>query len=634
MTARILILILFTTLTGTSCSTISNRTTVNSPDGQIRVTLKDNQQSGFPSLILQTGKRKEILQAEISISSLPVIADGEFKITRSEKESVKGSWINDFGEKREIPDNYNQLIISMLSGDTKLNLIIRAYNEGLAFSWEVPAQAGIDSLIIDDEKIVFRFPAGHFAWSAPRAQAQYSRVPLSKIEKGTERPLVIEIDSTLTIALAEAKVVDFARMKFEADTGDDTAIRSRLGSRVKKACPFQSPWRVVMTGKNPGDLLEKNYLLLNLNDPCNIENTSWINPGKALREVTLTTTGATALVDFISRHNMQYIEFDAGWYGYEYDDSSDARFVNVDPKRSKGPLDLPAVISYARSKNVGVLLYVNRRALERQLDELLPLYRSWGVSGIKFGFVQVGTQEATSWMHEAIRKCAEYNLVVDVHDEYRPTGYSRTYPNFLTQEGIRGDEESPANSHTLITMFTRMLAGAGDNTICYFDRRVDEKMGSHASQLAKAVCIFSPLQFLYWYDRLVPEGRENELSGKPNYLSDEPELEFFDNIPTVWDETRVLHASIGEYGVIARRSGDEWFIGGINGTKSRELTIRFDFLEPGPAKYSAKIYSDDKSLNTRTNVRIDTLEITSIYTFEAQMEPNRGFALHIKPLTD
>lgn len=614
----------------TACSYIS-KTTISSPDKQLSITLLTKTESGIPGLILEAGKKKEILRADISLSSLPDFFKTEFKITGSQKESVRSSWINDFGEKREVPDNYNQLIISLLSDRMKLNLIIRAYNEGIALAWEVPGQEGMDSLTITDENISFRFTSDHHTWSAPRAQAQYSRVPLSKIDKGAERPLVVEVDSSIIIALAEAKLVDFARMKFEPDTINASSIRSKLDSPVKKAIPFQSPWRVIMAGKDPGDLLEKNYLLLNLNDPGEVDDTSWIKPGKVLREVTLTTSGARALIDFIDRHGMKYIEFDAGWYGYEYDDSSDARRVNVDPRRSKGPLDLEEIISYAHSKDIGVLLYVNRRALERQLDELLPIYSDWGISGLKFGFVQVGSQEATSWMHEAIRKCAGYRMIVDVHDEYRPTGWSRTYPNFLTQEGIRGDEESPANSHTLITMFTRMLAGAGDNTICYFDRRVDEKMGSHASQLAKAVCIFSPLQFLYWYDKTVPEGRENELGGKPNYLSDEAELEFFDNVPTVWDETRVLHAGIGKYGVIARRKGNEWFIGGINGDQPGIYNINFSFLDKN-RKYVARIYSDDPDLNTRTGVKIDSMDVRSDSDYEAKLAPNTGIAMHLVPV--
>jgi alpha-glucosidase len=261
---------------------------------------------------------------------------------------------------------------------------------------------------------------------------------------------------------------------------------------------------------------------------------------------------------------------------------------------------------------------------------LLPIYSNWGISGIKFGFVQVGTQPVTAWMHDAIKKAAGYKMIVDVHDEYRPTGFSRTYPNFLTQEGIRGDEESPTNGHTLITMFTRAIAGPADNTVCYYDNRVDAKMGSHASQLAKAVCIFSPLQFLYWYDKPIPAGREDEMGGKPNYLGNEPELEFFDNLPTIWDDTKVLYGKIGEYGRIAREKGDEWFIGGINGEKAKDFNLKFSFLTPG-IKYIAKIYSDDASVNTRTHVRIDTVEINNQSQYIARLGSNRGIAMHVIP---
>ena len=513
-----------------------------------------------------------------------------------------------------------------------INLICRVYNEGIAFAYEFPQQKGLDSVTINEEKITYRFPADYTAWAAPRAQAQYSKLPVSRIMKGCERPLVIEIDSTLTIALTEAKLVDYARMKFDADTLSGIAVRSRLDSPVRKAIPFLSPWRVVMIGKNPGDLLQKNYLLLNLNDPSEITDVSWIRPGKALREVTLTTEGAMAAIDFISVHNMQYVEFDAGWYGPENNDASDARAVNLDPARSKGPLDMDSVTVYAKSKNIGVLLYVNRKALEKQIDELLPIYKKWGIAGIKFGFVQVGNQDVTRWLHESIRKVASYQMVADVHDEYRPTGFSRTFPNFLTMEGIRGDEESPSNSHTLVTMFTRMLAGQGDNTICYFNERVDNKMGSHASQLAKAVCIFSPLQFLYWYDKVAPSPEKNDgLWGATNYIGNEPELEFFDKIPTVWDETKVLYAKIGEYGVIARKKGGDWFIGGINGEQARTLDLDFSFLDPGQ-KYSAKIYSDDPAVNTRTHVRIDSIPVDSKTVYRANLGANKGIAVQIVPL--
>jgi alpha-glucosidase len=627
-------LLLAFVIMATGCSS-RKKIDIFSPDGNIRliiISASNSPDHEIASFSVYSGVKKVLLPSSLMIGSKTIDLNNKFKITGIERQSINNRWTNNFGERKEIPDNYNFGKIFLEYSDTKINLILRVYNEGVAFAYEFPKQQGKDSIIITDEKIIYRFPDDYYTWSATRAQGQYSRLPLSRIEKGCERPLVIEYDSTLTIALAEANMVDYARMKFEPDSTGGISIRSRLDSDVHKSLPFQSPWRVVMIGKNPGDLLEKNYLLLNLNDPSAITDISWIKPGKVLREVTLTTTGAKAAIDFTSSHNMQYVEFDAGWYGPENKDESDARAVNLDPARSKGPLDMQAVISYANSKNIGILLYVNRKALEKQLDELLPIYKKWGIAGIKFGFVRVGDQKATSWLHEAIKKVASYRMVADVHDEYRPTGFARTYPNWLTQEGIRGDEESPSNSHTLITMFTRMLAGQGDNTICYYNERVDKKMGSHASQLAKAVCLFSPLQFIYWYDKASPSlEKKDGLWGATNYIGDEPELEFFDNIPTVWDETMVLFAKIGEYGVIARRKGEEWFIGGINGEKARELDINLAFLNPG-INYSAKTYSDDPSVNTRTNVRIDSIDIDKNTIYTAKLASNNGIAIHIVPV--
>jgi len=607
------------------CCSSNNRIVVSSPDKSIRFQLYTDKKTGEISFTTEAGGKNILLPSSFDIELKEGDLNKKMKIIKADKKSFSQTWINNFGERKEISDNYNQVKVYFKSKDLEYNLILRAYDEGAAFAYEFPRQDKHDSLIITDENISFRFPSDFLTWSSPRAQARYSHVPLSKIDRGAERPLVVEIDSNLTIALTEAKLVDFARMKFEPDSASGIAIRTRLGSEVRKSLPFQSPWRVILTGKNAGDLLEKNYLISNLNDPSAIRDVSWITPGKVLREVSLSTAGGKAAVDFVSEHNMQYVEYDAGWYGPENNNESDPVNPVLDPARSKGPLDLHEVIRYARSKNIKVLLYVNRRALEKKLDEILPVFSDWGVSGIKFGFVQVGTQGVTNWMHNAIKKCADYKMVVDVHDEYRPTGFSRTYPNFLTQEGIRGDEESPANRHTLITMFTRMLAGAGDNTICYYDNRVDAKMGSHA------VCIFSPLQFLYWYARPVPSaGKKAELWGKPNILGDEPELEFFDNVPTVWDETRVLSASIGEYGVIARRKGHEWFVGGINGDQKRTLNIKFSFLDPG-IHYRASVYSDDPSVNTRTQVKIDRIGIDRETVLPAVMDSNKGFAMHILP---
>lgn len=611
----ILLLALFFTL---SCST--DNFIVKSPDESLvlKITPGSDRDSSVFSFELNLSELKLLLPSSFYLKTQDGIDFRNADVISIETSAKNETWVNNFGEKKIIPDNYNEMTIHMRDDSLLFDLVFRAYNEGVAFSYKFPSISPGDTMIITDENVLFRFTSDHLSWSAPRAQALYSHVPVSRIDKGCERPLVVEKDSTVMMALGEAALTDYPRMKFDPDSSGGYSVKSRLDDPAVKTSSFQSPWRYVLTGKNAGDLLEKNYMLLNLNEPSAITDESWIKPGKVLREITLTTPGGKAAVDFTASHGLQYVEFDAGWYGPENNDASDARSVNVDPARSKGPLDLRAVIRYAASKNIGILLYVNRRALERQLDSLLPIYSDWGVKGIKFGFVRVGTQDVTSWLHESVKKAAEYRMVVDVHDEYRPTGFSRTYPNFLTQEGIRGDEESPANSHTLITMFTRMIAGAGDNTVCYYNDRVEKKMGSHASQLAKTVCIFSPLQFLYWYDRAAEIGNE-------------PELEFFSNVPTVWDETKVLHAEIGEYGVIARKKGDDWFIGGINGENPVSLDIDFSFLDEGK-NYSAKIYSDDPSVPTKTHVRIDSLSIDKTFTYKAKLESNNGIAFHISPI--
>ena len=163
-------------------------------------------------------------------------------------------------------------------------------------------------------------------------------------------------------------------------------------------------------------------------------------------------------MDFAKTMNL-HIESDAGWYGHEYDDASDARTVTLDPKRSKGPLDLPKVIRYAKENGIGVILYVNRRELERRLDELLPLYTSWGIVGMKYGFVNVGSQKWTVWLSDAIRKAGEARMMIDIHDEYRLTGNQRTWPNVMTVEGIRGNEEMPEAPHNCALPFTRYLCG-------------------------------------------------------------------------------------------------------------------------------------------------------------------------------
>ena len=605
---------------------------LTSPDGNLVARLWLTQKGGLRYAVSYRG---EPILADSGlgfalVDALP-LEDG-FRVVAASGGSHDSTWSRVYGERSRVRDWYNELVVDLEDRTTpprRLRLTLRAYCEGLALAYTIPKQPGLQRVRIARENTEFRFTADHATWAVYSAQGRYDEVRLSQVKPGCERPLVLRVDDETYVAVAEARLVDYARMKLAPLAGADYTLRSQLSSEVEAELPLVTPWRVVMVARSPGKLLENNDLLLNLSDPCAIDDVSWIKPGKVIREVTLTTHGGKACVDFAAEHNLQYVEFDAGWYGHEYSEESDATTVTVDRKRSLGPLDLHEVVRYAEERGVGILLYVNRRALERQLDEILPLYRKWGIRGVKYGFVNVGSQEWTAWLHGAVRKAAEHRLMVDVHDEYRPSGYSRTYPNLMTQEGIAGDETRPSNRQTLTILFTRMLAGAGDNTICYYDPRVDEN-ACHAYQLAKAVCLYSPWQFVYWYDR--PDAsprRKGGAGGSRNVIGDEPELEFFDHVPTVWDDTRVLHGAIGEYAAIARRAGDDWFVGSMNAETPRRLRLALDFLDPRK-RYVARVYSHDPSVPTRTRVRINHRPVDASTVLTAELGRHGGQAVWIE----
>jgi alpha-glucosidase len=532
--------------------------------------------------------------------------------------AVNQTWKPPFGERSLVADAYQSLTLAHKikgAGDLTLTLECRAYNAGFAFRYVFPKQTRTQ-LDIAKENTEFAFTGNHRAWPVYSAQGTYKPALLSEVKDGAERPLTVELTDGPVVAIGEAGLFTFARMKFAPLAGKPNTLVSKLDGRAVLPLPGATPWRYVMVADSAARLLEQNDFILNLNEPSKIADTSWIKPGKVIRETSLTTTGGKACVDFAKVMNLQYVEFDAGWYGHEYDDASDARTVTLDPKRSKGPLDLQEVIRYGKEKGVGVLLYVNRRELERRLDELLPLYKSWGVAGLKYGFVNVGNQKWTAWLHEAIRKAGEAGLMLDIHDEYRLTGNQRTWPNVMTVEGISGNEEMPEAAHNCALPFTRYLCGPGDYTPCWYNNRVKN---TRAHQLALPAVYYSPWQFLFWYDN-------------PSLYKADPELDFWRQIPTVWDDTKVLNAKIGAYATVARRSGDAWFVGSINALERRTLALPLTFLTPGKT-YTAQIYSDAAPDGSdRTKVACATREVTAADTLSADMAANGGHAVRLVPV--
>ncbi|MDE6196564.1 MAG: glycoside hydrolase family 97 catalytic domain-containing protein, partial [Muribaculaceae bacterium] len=370
---------------------------------------------------------------------------------------------------------------------------------------------------------------------------------------------------------------------------------------------YATPWKIIMTADTPGRLIENNDIVLNLNPQAQADF-SWVKPGKIMRCTTIGTEAGLENIDFCAEHNIPYMLFDWLWYLPCTSHDGDATKV-VDK------LDMQRVIDYGKERGVGVWLYVNQHALMKQADELFPLLRQWGVAGVKSGFVQYASHRWATWLHDLVRKAADNRLLMNIHDEFRPSGFSRTYPNLLTQEGICGNEEFPDATHNVTLPFTRMLNGAADYTICYYDKRV---RNTHAHQLAASLIFYSPLQTILWYD-------------KPSHYQGEPEISWFENLETTFDDTRVLSGYPGRQIVMARRKGDTWFGAAMANNEGGKAEMPLSFLAPG-RKYIAEIYTDggDK-VKTRTHVAIEKRKVSSKDTLRFELKPRGGAAVRFYP---
>lgn len=521
------------------------------------------------------------------------------------------SWTPVAGERAKVRDHYNALVIHMQKQGNPvyyMDLEVRTYNEGVAIRYFFPENEKGTYYRVMAEQTEFTLPEGTTAYHALWAQAPYRELPLKNWPGEAERPLTLKLPGGLFACLAEAQMTDYARTKFTLSRERPNTVVTSMYTPADLISPVATPWRLLLIAEKPGQLMENNFVLLNLNGPARIKDPGWIKPGKIIRSMTLNTHAAREHIDFAALHNMQYVLFDWKWYGPSFSFSSDASKVAIPD------FDLPAIIAYGQQKGIGIWLYVNQQALLAQSDSLFHIYRQWGVKGVKFGFVQVGSHRWTTWIEEMFKKAAAEQIMVNVHDDWRPTGEQRTWPNLMTAEGIRGNEEMPDATHNTILPFTRYVAGAADYTICYYDKRIKT---THAHQLALAVVYYSPIQTLYWYDQ-------------PSLSKQEPELEFWDNIPVTWDETKVLGGMPGEYITVARRKGEEWFIGTITNNNNRKVQITLDFLAPGKA-YTASIYRDDTAVNTATKVRVEKRKVNDSTVMDVSLPPSGGHAIWVRP---
>ena len=612
-------------------SVCANAVNLQSPDGNYVITLNGMTYSvdfkGHPIVrqsLLGVNVDNRLFESALAIprGSHENWCD-DLELKGAERVSVDTQWSPLYGENVCIRDCYNELVLHFEKGSEgqgtvsegydkrqyyAMDIIVRAYNEGVAFRYHFPETANGLFLHITGEQTSFAFPDGTLAWYEEWAQGPYEKRLLKGTWFESERPLLLQLPTGEYVALLEASLKDYTRGKFKLKK--DNELQIAMYDCADVISPYDTPWRVMMVGERAVDLINNKDLVLNLNAERAAGDWSWVKPGKAFRAGQLNKKGIMRAIDYCSQFGFDYVELDAGWYGPEGQVASDATKVS-----DSRDFTMPEICAYAKSKGIGVWVYVNQRALYYQLDKLLPLYQQWGISGIKFGFVQIGNQQWTTWLHHAVAQCAAYRLMVDIHDEYRPTGLSRTYPHLLTQEGVCGNEEMPDATHNTLLPFTRYLCGPADYTLCYFNSRVKNTKGH---QLAMAAVYYSPLQFYFWYD-------------SPFVDQGESELQFWKDCPTVFDESVALDGIPGEYIIQARRSGHDWFVGAMTNTEGRTIQVPTDFLPKG--KYIVEIFNDDPALNTRTKVSSQSIIIKAGKIISLELQPSGGATLHFKPMS-
>lgn len=630
---------------------------VTSPDGNLSVTfeLKQNPQPYLP------GRRAYY---RISIQGRTVLKDSPlgldfkgqppldygFEVTGSQRASHDATWTNPFGAFRNVRDLYNQLTVSLCESQApgrRLDVTFRAYDSGIAFRYSLPRQDGLDKFILSSEETGFYFPGNPHAFALDLGsyttsyESEFQPITLCDIKPTSiiGIPLLVHLPDGPWAAILEADLDDYAGMYLGGVRGIPGALMSKLSplpghsdEAVISSTPKASPWYVVMVNSTPGGLIDSDSLVLNLNPPSALSDTSWIQPGKAAWDwwsgsyasgvnfkPGMNTATMKHYIDFASKAHLRYMLIDAGWSPQD------------DITQTVPAIDMPAILAYARRRNVRILLWLHWTAVNKQMDQAFSLYEKWGVAGVKIDFMNRNDQEMVNFYRRTVKAAAEHHLAVDFHGAYPPAGLRRTYPNLLTREGVMGMEynkwsrrETP--EHLATIPFTRMLAGPMDYTPGCFNNATRERFvprqiqpmcqGTRANQLAMYVVYLSPLEMVSDY----PE----DYLGKPGF-------DFIKKAPTAWDDTKVLNGEPSEYVTIARRHGKEWFLGSMTNWTARDLSVPLSFL--GPGKWKADIFADGPNANKDAkDLSNQTKQVTSGDTLPLHLAPGGGAAVTFSPV--
>jgi alpha-glucosidase len=626
---------------------------VESPNGKLELTFKIASlewpyERGARPYYTVSYEGKEILKDSplgLVFVGAPSLDEG-LEITGNSTDPHNSTWEDAINDNSSVRDHYNELTVHLKESAApgrQLDLIFRAYDTGIAFRYVLPEQAALQHFALSGEDTGFYFAhdAAAFALNlgsfTTAYEDEFTKIPLGAIEPDSiiGMPLLVEIYGGPWVALTEADLEDYAGLYIAGARGVPNGLSTKLAPGADRPelavigqTPKSTPWRVIMVSPQPGGLIEAHDLVPLLNPPNAIGDTSWIEPGKTAWDwwsgdyatgvnfkPGMNTETLEHYIQFAAEHHLPYMLIDAGWARFS---DSTSGWEQADITHWNDNVDLPRVIAFAKDHAVKVLLWMHWKSVERQMDEAFPLYEKWGISGIKVDFMNSDSQQMVNFYYNVTRLAAKYHLVVDFHGAYKPTGMRRTYPNQLTREGVLGMEYNKWSYrdtpyHHLILPFTRMLAGPLDYTPgCFnnatrdgFEPRNVNPMcqGTRAHQLAMYVVYFSPLQMLSDY---------------PEAFDHNPGMDFLDQVPTVWDETKVPLGDPGEYIAVARRKGDTWYLGGMTDWSPRELQIPLSFL--GPGTFHAHLWTDGPKADT---------DATDLSTSEANFTSSDHLSVHL-----
>lgn len=643
---------------------------LSSPDGHLKVTV--GVKGGKPFYMIARDGKPIVNRSFLGFTLNDGAFDKGFKVIGKSRDTKNETWTQPWGEDRVVNCHYNELKLHLQQSDKRqrqLNIVFRAFNDGIGFRYEFPKQKNLGEFRIMDEMTQIAMPTDAQAWTEPTNgityyEALWTKDLLSKKDT-VSTPITIEVNDSLYMALHEANLTDYASINYTPRQLPGAAVTLvaaltpwQNGVKVYAKTPFVSPWRTILITKRPGDLITSK-LMLNLNEPCKIADTSWITTGKYvgiwwgmhMEDYTwaqgpkhgATTANTKRYIDFAAKHGMNGVLVEGWNYGWDGDWTKEGD--KFDFSKPYPDYDLEGLQKYALSKGVRLIAHNETggaaKNFENQLDSAFSLYHRLGIRAIKTGYVNAlldnkelqHSQYGVRHYRKVVETAAKYHLMVVNHEPAMPSGLCRTYPNLVSGEGMRGQEYnawSPDGGnppyHICVLPFTRGLAGSMDFTPGIFNFENKVKPTTHpqttlAKQLSEYILIYSPWQMAA--DMI--ENYENQ-----------PAFSFIESVPTDWEKSLVLDAEIGKYIAMARKdkASDDWYVGAATDADARDLNLKLDFLDKDRTYY-AEIYADGEGADYRTNpypILYKRLKVTNTSNLSLHLAPSGGSAIRIKAL--